>query len=423
MALKNKLMRRAQAVTAAPVPRRRRTSAHPLESSVWNQARAVVFGCVAAWGVHRLLGGGNALGLWLTAVVTLLTWLTAVRLLLLDTRARRFWTVWLVLSALFVVVFKSGDEVGLVLGVLMTTAFLIFRRYRPYRHMTSAQRAHMFVFGVIALGFAVVGWHFPEPEDLPAALGHGRNLALYALSSLRVFWVLSLLAIFVRMRLHHLRLKPKLAVSALFIALVPTILVLVLAVLTLLGALGGSRAVRGQAILRSWGEQVDQGIRLTPVPFTRHVAADLGERVDVLEGESPEWLPEFRARWLTPGAGADSTAAGNGLGERGDSATTGAGLERLEDPAETDEGPGVRVTSAEREGIVRVNVGGDGTEAHAWAARDTTAYFRIGQEVWLLRVSGSESGGLHLEGYDVDSTALNHLSSILHCDSGIYLLA
>jgi len=397
---------------------KKRKIAHPLERQVWIRARAAVTGCLVAWLVHRLLGGQHAVALWVTALIALATWLAAARLLLLDTAARRFWHVWLAAGTVIVLVLGS-HEAGPAVGMLMSLILLVFRRYRPYRHLTSSQRARVFVFGAVALGFLAFGWDFPRPEQMSWAQAFGRNVASYALGSLRIFWVVSLLAIFVRMRLHHMHLKPKLAVSALLIALVPLGLVLILMGITLLGALGGSRAVRGQGILQAWAEQLDLGMRLEPLPFSRYFAADLSTDVMPLEGTPPEWLAEFRRGWLAALAAEQDSAAARRAQASG----------RPEAASRYDEAP-VPVRSREdieeaiRErtagGMVQIDLNEGEEPMGAWAPRDTTAYFRVGSEIWLLRLTGTVAGALRAEGYGLDSTALGYLARLLRCDTGVF---
>jgi serine phosphatase RsbU (regulator of sigma subunit) len=430
---------------------RRRKPGHPLERPVWNRARGAVAGCLAAWVLHRLLGGQHTLGVWVTALIALATWLTAAGLLLLDTALRRFWNVWLAGATLLVLLLGS-HEAAPVLGILMSAILLIFRRCRPYRHLTSGQRAQVFVLGAVALGLLLFGWHFPRLEQPTWAQAFGRNLVSYALGSLRIFWIVSLLAIFVRMRLHHMHLKPKLAVSALLIALVPLVLVLVLAGLTILGALGGSRAVRGQAMLQAWAEQLDHGMRLEPLPFSRHFEADLSEGVRVLAGTPPDWLADLRREWLAPRAAAGDSAGGSldgamtgdgaraaERGQPGDAQNGEAGDTERGDrtrrsalPEATSAGAGVPGAVRSREGIeaalreqaasgmIRVEPEQEEDLAGAWAPQDTTAYFRAGGEIWLLRLTGTAAGALHAEGYGLDSTALGYLARLLHCDTGIF---
>jgi serine phosphatase RsbU (regulator of sigma subunit) len=409
-----------------PRGRRRHKPSHPLERRVWNHARVAVAGCLAAWVVHRLLGGQHAWGLWVTAVTVLATWLTAARLLLLDTRLRRFWHVWLGVGTLLVLVLGSHEAAPAV-GILMSVVLLVFRRCRPYRHLSSAQRTRLFVGGLLAFGLLLFGWDLPHIENPTWAQAFGHNVLTYALGSLQIFWVVSLFAMFVRMRLHHMHLKPKLAVSALLIALVPLVLVLVLTGITLLGALGGSRAVRGQALLQSWAEQVDHGMRLDPLPFSRYFAAELSADVRPLAGVPPEWLAGFRHEWLAALAaeGDSSTASGERGAERGQlgaaptagamaTDAAGSGAVRSREDLE------LAIRERTAGGMIRVEPDEQEELSGAWAPRDTTAYFRVGSEIWLLRLTGAAGGALRVEGYGLDSTALGYLARLLHCDTGIF---
>ncbi len=391
----------------------------PLKHLAWRRILLTFVGCAGAWIVHRLLGGHHALAVWLTVIILGAAWLAAVRMLLLDTAVRRFWVVWLALGAVLIIV-AGSDASGYWLGLAFSITFLVFRRYRPYRSLSSARRALLFFMGLLALACAAFGWGFELPSDPQYFHLLGRNFASYALGSLRVFWLMSLLWIFFGMRLHFLHLKPKLAVSALFVALVPLVLVLILAGLTVLGALGGSRAARGHAMLQAWAQQVDRGIDLQPIPFQRVFEADLAGGVTVLRGEGPEWLTSFREQLLQDavGAGGEEDAGGEGGGEDGAGGeaagetvadTTGAGSTGADEEV-TDRTPsGVQVRFDDEETLIRF-----------WAPRDTTAYFRIGSEIWLLRIEGLLQRRPRVKGLEVDSTALNHLADILRCHTGFY---
>ena len=97
------------------------------------------------------------------------------------------------------------------------------------------------------------------PENVFAALG--KNLFFYSISALQTFWFLSLFHLFFRIRLHFMRLRPKLAVSAFLLVLVPLFLVTVMGLLTLYGTLGECRAIRASNILVDWAEQARRDTR------------------------------------------------------------------------------------------------------------------------------------------------------------------
>ena len=69
------------------------------------------------------------------------------------------------------------------------------------------------------------------------------------------------------MRLHFLRLRPKLAVSAFLIGVVPLLLLGLLAAMMLYTGLGGARASGAGAILESWREVAAGGSDLAPALF------------------------------------------------------------------------------------------------------------------------------------------------------------
>ena len=72
----------------------RQRLASPLEDPVWKLLLLVAAGCTLSFLVRWPSGFHPTLRLWLDSIVVVPTWILAVQLLLLDTRARRFWTIW-----------------------------------------------------------------------------------------------------------------------------------------------------------------------------------------------------------------------------------------------------------------------------------------------------------------------------------------
>ena len=335
----------------------------PLNDRVWRYLLYVIAGSAAVWLIHALFGSQNSLGVWLMGILAFAAWGTAVRMLFIETKARKFWMVWLVVGLL--ILLASGQSRGAGTGAAaFSFFFLFFRRYRPYYHLTPKRRSGLFFLGflsflLLTFGFllrtsgkatnpgptAIVSQAIaealatekgsvgvsPRPKGLsqsgaepspaktsgqgvsapegvradtsqsaapssPAASSRlarlGKNLAAYSLYSLRWFWFFSLSHLFFSIRLHFMKLRPKLAVSAVLIAVVPVVLLLVISVLTIYSTLGESRAARAVAILNDW--------------------ADLAGRDELflrtLGGNVETWAPEKPAAANPPGWVLDTAA-------------------------------------------------------------------------------------------------------------------
>lgn len=366
--------------------RQKRTS--ELNAPAWHRLLIIVAGCILTWAAQHLLGGETAIGTWVIALLAAGVWLTAIRFLLLDTKGRKFWIWWLAISAVPMFAL-SPDPSGRYLAITFAGIFLLLRRYRPYQYLTGGRRAKIFLLGLAALAAISFGPNISEmsrPAVLPWFHGLGDNLGHYAIGSLRLFWVFSLLNLFFRMRLHSMRLKPKLAVSALFIAIVPVALVAVFGVLTLFGAMGGSRATRGHAILDDWSEMLGNGMQFTSshfdTPFSARVTAGQVEQ----QGVAPAALADFLVTLSGPPS------------------PEGVGVEQIGAEAAPDSA-GPPAASVQKK---------------PWTPADTTAYFVLGPEIWLLQLRGIGSEELQIDGYRVNEVSLHRLAELLHCDIGLY---
>jgi len=371
----------------------------PLNDPVWRLHLGTVAGCAAAWVAHHVLGQHSGVSLFVVMLLAGGAWFTSVRLLLLDTRARRFWIGWLAAS-LALVVLLSPEAMGRVVAIVFSGIFLIFRKYRPYRHLAGRRRAIAFLMGILALLLLSAGWDFGD------AGGYGASwftrlvggVARYSLGSLRLFWIFTLVNLFVRMRLHSFRLKPKLAISALFIALVPILLILTLGLLAIYGVLGGSRAARTRAMLQEWEQLADRGVDLSGGPFASSFSIESDPAGTTHEGVRPLWLDFF----------IESLAASP-------TDSTRAISDSLLAPS--------AVVQQELSRGLQLQIGGGpqaDSQGVAWAPVDTTAYFRFGTEIWLIRVRGIGADHVQLRAYEVDSHLLDHLSAALRCDVGLY---
>ena len=375
-----------------------------LNEPVWRLALGAVGGCALAFLLGRLVGPKYSAGAWLAALPALVAWLAAVRLLLLDTRWRRFWIIWLAGSALFVPLLGARGQ-GWQASVSLAAVFLFLRRYRPYRHLTSRRRAVLFLAALLAAVFTTAGWDFHPTGELGPFHALGQSTLRYALGSLLIFWLLTCAHLVFGMRLHFLRLKPKLVTSGVFIALVPLLLVIVLWIVILLSVLGAARANGGRELLRDWAELAARDSAAGRALFSVSFAAREDEAPP---REAPAWLPELWSAMRAPAAGAPEPAVPATAAQR-DSAPPPAG----------------------RGGVV-FSIGGDdpsaGETGQRWAPVDSSFFLRAEDEVWALRLRRE---GMPLvwtaTGHRVDAAVLDHLSAVtgvrvdLYSDRGLVI--
>jgi hypothetical protein len=156
----------------------------------------------------------------------------------------------------------------LVLAALtFSFIFLIFRRYKTYQSLSSRRKAALFLlallmFSLLSLGFVSTGEAVPESDKAPSLAS---ILFSYARGSLVLFWFFSLVYLFFRIRLHFMKLNPKLAISAFMLVVVPLLLGLIMGLFTLYATLGESRAIRAASILEDWAVQAAQDPDFIPI--------------------------------------------------------------------------------------------------------------------------------------------------------------
>jgi len=204
----------------------------------------------------------------------------------------------------------------------------------------------------------------PEPADSASisakpssfvVLGH--NLAKYSLWSLQLFWLFSLLHLFFAIRLHFMRLKPKLAVSAFLIAVVPLFLVFIMGLLALYSILGESRAARARTIMEDWASLAVLDENFIQTISDRSFSYDIDGKKIQGRGDEPTWITGFLSF-----------------------------LKRKDSPYKE------------------------------WTAEERAKYFWIGPELWLISLSSSGKPKARIKGCVVDSTMMNRLAAILKCD-------
>ena len=278
--------------------------ASPLNDPVWKSSLLLVLGSFLLGLLRLVLGLSHPIASWFLALIALIIWGYAVKMLLMDAKLKKLWVCWLFISVVLPIIL-SRDESLWMAAVGGSFVFLLFRKYRPYRHLTSRRRAALFLLGfmvLILLGIGGGTLPFPELEEhspgevqavetpVPEATGLGTFLERYAVGSLELFWLFSLLHIFFRARLHFMKLKPKLAISAILIAVVPLLLVILMGFLILYGTLGASRAIQARAILYEWKSLSTADENFIPSVFSHyftHEKTDLGIRT---QGKTPLWF-------------------------------------------------------------------------------------------------------------------------------------
>lgn len=358
----------------------RKRPAHPLNDPGWRLVLLVSAGCFLVWLFRILFGFSHTLSVWLVGLLATTVWIVAIRMLFLDSRLKKFWIVWLSVGFLLLIFFRTSEEIWIA-SCSFSVVFLFFRRYKPYRHLASRRRAALFLIGVVIFGLLTLGF-LPSkvgeieekaqplregPTQLkddslvyygPANLmGLGRNLALYSLASLRWFWFFSLFHLFFSLRLHFMKLRPKMAVGSFLIAVVPLLLVVIMGFLTLYSTLGESRAARAGEILQDWTDLAtkDQSFQQSISGRFFRYEKD-GNRIH-LEGKEPPWFKEFLLSF-----------------------------QKVDSPFK------------------------------AWAPTERVRYFWIGSEIWLIDLRDVEKSNISVAACLLDKTFLDRLARILHSD-------
>ena len=225
-------------------------------------------------------------------VLSLAAWMAAIRFILIDTWGRRFWLVVLA-GAAALAAFMPG-AVGIWTATPLSIFVLTFRQFRPWRRIADRRRALGFGMGVLATALLI----FLLPRFWSLAVPHGpgaflKQMGMWSQLSLVCFWLWSLFHLAVRMRLHFLRLRPKLGISAVLIGFIPLALMVLLGLMILYTGLGGARAARTSGMLENWRRMTalgaDFGGALFDTTFVWPGPEGAGEGVTLIE--APGWVP------------------------------------------------------------------------------------------------------------------------------------
>lgn len=345
----------------------------PLEAIVWRRLLLAAGASILSVASIRLTADGGAFWLGAALFFSSAGWLTAISLLLLDARAKLLWRIWLFVGLALLLSLHAVAGIYFA-GLAFSAVFLIFRRYRPFRHLSSRRKAALFLMALLMF----IGMRFgsyPDrssavsvslPADPPAsseALEVQPSSSLvfqlfhYAYGSVALFWLFSLFHLFFNIRLHFMRLKPKLAVISIMLAGVPLALVIAMGLVTLYTTLGESRALRATHLLRDWAESASRepGFMdgLSDQVLSIRVEAEGGEP----DPEAPVWLAALAAR------------------------TRSRGWDFAE-----------------------------------WNPAETGHYLWVNNELWLVAVRDRGPGGLEIRAARLDRQILDRLAGILHCD-------
>ncbi len=312
------------------------------------------------------------------------SWLAAARFVLLDARARRFWSSSLLLMMGLVLV---AGKPGLVIGIVWSCFFLSLRRYRCWRHVSDRRRAVGFGLGALSLVIIILSWSY-----WGLAPGHQfgplRALGGWSLVSLAVFWAHSMFHLAMNMRLHFLRLRPKLAVSAVLIGVVPLLLVVALGMAVLYTGLGGARAARAGATLESWRRLAAQGVDLSPALF------DTTFTWPEPAGAAPAWTPQLAKalrRSIIDGGKDDAADAADAADDKVDEVDSL--IVRVARPAVAAPVASVAVPVA--------------------VPADTTGWFLADHRLWLIRWRGLDTAAPRAQAWQLSRKPLTELSRIL----------
>jgi serine phosphatase RsbU (regulator of sigma subunit) len=333
-----------------------------LDASAWRFLLVSVGASIAGWLVHFLFGTRGAIAAGLAALALTTAWTSALRMLFLDAKAKKFWLVWLAGGALFVVLSRPGSSTWAA-GASFAFVFLAIRKYRPFSHLSHRHRARAFFLGLLTASALSWGWVLGRHAGFAWAgsvSGWFQNVIRYDLIALQFFWLFALLHIFFKARLHSVNIRPKLAISTLFIAIVPLGLVFLIGLAGVYSILGEVQAARAVRLLEEWseisGRDPEFGRSLSSSWFLRETS---GGKVRT-EGSPPSWLDGF--------VGAKKKAAP---------------LPGTAEPAST-------------------------------TGRD---YFWIGPEAWLIKWTPASDAGLERAwGCPLDSAFMDRLARILHAD-------
>ena len=304
----------------------------------------------------------------LVGFLGLAAWFLAIGFVLADTWGKWLWVVTLVFATALAAFLPW--PAGVWIASPISIFILTFRHYKPWRAVPDRRRAVGFGLGVLAM--AVVIFIMPRFVSLADPEGAGRalkQLGAWSFISLGCFWFWSLFHLAIHMRLHFMRLRPKLGVAAVLIGLIPLLLMGVLGLMILYTGLGGARAARTTATLENWRQMTGSGVNFGSALFDTAFVWPGTEtaRGDMEVIEAPSWVPAMAEKMR--GSIADAA--------------------RLAD------------------------VPADSGRATVSSATDSTNYFLAGHALWLMNWRDLDTENPSVRAWKMNEKPLKELSGIL----------
>ncbi len=340
----------------------------PLNDLVWKFSLGILLGSFLLGLLRHMISPSSPIASWFLALTALATWGLTVRMLLLDTKFKKFWIIWLIISFILPIFLSQGGSLWLA-AVGGSFFFLLFRKYRPFRHLTSRRRAVLFLLGFLAFilistgGKSISTTETQKPVNGDVQIeytvasettGLGVSLSQYATGSLELFWVFSLVHLFFRARLHFMKIRLKLALSGFLIAVIPALLIIFMGLIILYGTLGATRGARVRSVLQNWTEFASTDENFIPSFFPKSFFYKGTEtKIRPKQGQPP-WIQEFLASLPSEG----SPFAG-------------------------------------KESINQTN------------------YFWIDSNMWIIHIKKKESNSCQIQGGVVDSVMMDRLAKII----------
>jgi len=203
--------------------------------------------------------------------------------------APRVWTAGLAIAGAPLLV-PGASDVGRVLFSTAIVVFLLLRRHRVLGVLPSWHRALVFGGCVGAIVLMVLVPDLREVRGWFGEILHGVHGS--ARLTLVVAAALTAVHLFLGIRLHFLRLRPKLAVAGFLIAAVPVVLLAALAVVVVYGVVGSSTSSHAQSVLAGWLDRVATGELHGPGPFEEGFGA-VGIAAEIESPAPPPWRDEL----------------------------------------------------------------------------------------------------------------------------------
>lgn len=333
--------------------------------------RILLVGVLVSFGASLLAWRQDAgvMAGWLASVSWVVAWIVLARFRWFTVQRPRVWLVFLTLG--WALAFAGGF--GAFLGMVVGVAFML-RQQGTIRLLSSRFRALVFL-----LGFPVLVASFAAGMGRPEGLAG--NLVTVARTGVQAFWLSTTLTLLFNMRLHFLRLRPKLVVSGVLLGVIPMALLIVFGVLLLYVSQGGSRASRARDVFEVWSHTYAAG----------HVpGAFAGDEVTWTESDAtadPAWLPDLVAAWSQhreePDADADDLNAETTPSIVDSNGSTGSWVHEINTPT------------------------------------DATFWLRRSNDLWLVRLRDTGPGAVRVGALSVDAGVFENLAHHLRADVSV----